>query len=158
MSNAATRDGEFDQLLEYLRQNRGFDFSGYKRPSLTRRVTKRMQAVNIESFSGYVDYLEVHPEEFTPLFNTILINVTNFFRDEETWKFIAESVVPRITSNKQPDEPIRIWSAGCASGEEAFSIAMLMAEDLGKEVFCRRVKVYATDVDVEALNAARQGL
>ena len=158
MSKPETPDGEFDQLLEYLRKNRGFDFTGYKRPSLMRRVTKRMEAANIESFPGYVDYLEVHPEEFTPLFNTILINVTSFFRDEETWKFLAESIVPRITSNNQPNEPIRIWSAGCASGEEAFSMAMIMAGALGKEEFCRRVKIYATDADAEALIAARQGL
>jgi len=158
VSKAATPEEEFDHLLEYLRQNRGFDFSGYKRPSLMRRVTKRMQAVESENFSAYVDYLEVHPEEFTPLFNTILINVTSFFRDGETWKFLADSVVPRIMSNKQLDEPVRIWSAGCASGEEAFSIAMVMAEALGKKEFCHRVKIYATDVDTEALIAARQGL
>ena len=78
-------DKQFENLLYYLQQNRGFDFTGYKRPSLMRRVTKRMQMVNVDSFVDYLDYLEVHPEEFSQLFNTILINVTSFFRDPQAW-------------------------------------------------------------------------
>ena len=144
-------DGSFEQLLQYLQQGRGFDFTGYKSPSLKRRIAKRMQFVNIERFADYIDYLEVHPEEFSVLFNTILINVTAFFRDEEAWKYLAETIVPRILSYKQQNEPIRIWSAGCASGEEAYSIAMVMAEALGRLDFRHRVKIYASDVDEEAL-------
>src|SRR5260370_41380031 len=78
---ATTSPREFESLLEYLKQTRGFDFTAYKRSSLMRRVGKRMQAVDIADFAAYQDYLEVHPEEFTDLFNTILINVTGFFRD-----------------------------------------------------------------------------
>ena len=157
MSEAQTPDREFEQLLEYLRQNRGFDFSGYKRPSLMRRVLKRMQSVSVESFSQYLDYLEVHPEEFTALFNTILINVTSFFRDEEIWKFIETAVLPQIVSGRK-GAPIRIWSAGCASGEEAYSLAMMMAGALGKEALHTKVKIYATDADEEALVTARQAV
>src|SRR6266545_3994233 len=149
-------DASFEQLLQYLQQGRGFDFTGYKSPSLTRRVAKRMQFANIEHFADYIDYLEVHPEEFSFLFNTILINVTAFFRDEEAWKYLTATTVPRILSNKQQNEPIRIWSAGCASGEEAYSIAMVMAEALGRLDFRHRVKIYASDVDEEALITARQ--
>jgi two-component system, chemotaxis family, CheB/CheR fusion protein len=156
MSEAQAPDGEFEQLLEYLRQNRGFDFSGYKRPSLVRRVLKRMQSINVESFSRYLDYLEVHPEEFSALFNTILINVTSFFRDEESWKFLETAILPQIVSGRKGDAPIRIWSAGCASGEEAYSLAMVMADALGKEALHTKVKIYATDVDEEALIMARQ--
>ena len=158
MSEPSTPNGEFERLLEYLRQNRGFDFTGYKRPSLMRRVIGRMQAVNIEGFPEYLDYLEVHPEEFIALFNTILINVTSFFRDEPTWKFLAEVVLPQIVSGKKEDAPIRAWSAGCASGEEAYSLAMLMAEVLGMDKFHTKVKIYATDVDEEALITARQAV
>jgi two-component system CheB/CheR fusion protein len=132
VSGPSTANSDFERLLEYLRQNRGFDFTGYKRPSLMRRVTGRMQAVNIEGFPEYLDYLEVHPEEFVALFNTVLINVTSFFRDEPTWKFLTEVVLPQIVSGKKEDVPIRAWSAGCASGEEAYSVAMLMAEALCK--------------------------
>jgi two-component system CheB/CheR fusion protein len=158
MSEAQTPDREFEQLLEYLRQNRGFDFSGYKRPSLMRRVLKRMQSINVESFPQYLDYLEVHPEEFTALFNTILINVTSFFRDEETWKFLETAILPQIVSGRKGDAPIRIWSAGCASGEEAYSLAIVMAGALGKEALHTKVKIYATDVDEEALVMARQAV
>ena len=149
-------DAKFEHLLEYLRQSRGFDFTGYKRPSLMRRMSKRMQTVHVDRFTDYVDYLEVHPEEFAVLFNTILINVTSFFRDQPAWDFLAGSVVPRIIQNKGADDSIRIWSAGCATGEEAYAIAMLMAEALGKEEFRQRVKIYATDVDEDALATARQ--
>ena len=123
-----------------------------------RRIAKRMQLVSVANFSEYVDYLEVHPEEFSLLFNTILINVTSFFRDEAAWQCFGETVLPRITAARSPDQTIRIWSAGCASGEEAYTIAMLIAETLGKSEFRHRVKVYATDVDEAALTTARQGI
>jgi len=142
----------FDALLDYLKRTRGFDFTAYKRPSLARRIHKRMQAVNIDSFVDYIDELEVHPEEFAQLFNVVLINVTAFFRDDVAWDFIRESVVPELA---EMDGHVRVWTAGCASGEETYSIAMLLAEALGRERFRNRVKIYATDVDDQALNQAR---
>src|SRR5581483_4800540 len=117
---------------------------------------KRMQTVSVASFDDYLDYLEVHPEEFAGLFNTVLINVTSFFRDRPTWDFIADTVIPDLIVRRGPDWPIRVWSAGCASGEEAYTLAMLFAEALGPEAFKDRVKIYATDVDEEALVKARQ--
>ncbi len=152
----APSDQAFEALLEYLRQTRGFDFTGYKRASLFRRVGKRMQDVRLESCSDYVDYLEVHPEEFPFLFNTILINVTAFFRDPPAWEYVSQEIVPQIMARKRADEPVRVWSAGCASGEEAYTLAMLLAEAMGEEAFRQRVKVYGTDVDEEALGLARQ--
>jgi two-component system, chemotaxis family, CheB/CheR fusion protein len=146
---------EFEGLLQYLKHNRGFDFTGYKRSSLQRRVSKRMQGLKIERYGDYLDYLEVHPEEFARLFNTILINVTAFFRDTTAWECLAEAIVPHIMAEKNPHDPIRVWSAGCASGEEAYTLAMVLAEALGLEAFRRRVKIYATDVDEEALTQAR---
>lgn len=147
---------DFEALLEYLKRTRGFDFTAYKRSSLMRRTQKRLQTIGVESYNDYVDYLEVHPEEFVYLFNTILINVTGFFRDEMAWEFLAREVVPRIIESKKIGEPIRVWSAGCASGEEAYTIAMILADSLGTEEFRQRVKIYATDADEEALNEARQ--
>ena len=147
---------EFEALLEYLKRARGFDFSGYKRASLTRRVHKRMATVGIETFGDYLDYLEVHPEEFALLFDAILINVTSFFRDQPAWQYLATEVVPRIVAGKLRGDPIRLWSAGCASGEEAYSLAIMLAEAIGAEAFRERVKIYATDVDEDALNKARQ--
>ncbi|QKQ74914.1 CheR family methyltransferase [Nostoc sp. TCL240-02] len=155
---SAERDPKFENLLIYLRQSRGFDFTGYKRSTLMRRVRKRMQSLTIENFEEYLDYLEVYPEEFNYLFNTILINVTAFFRDSSAWEYLADEILPNLIRNKKTSDQIRIWSAGCASGEEAYTLAMLMAEILGAEEFRQRVKIYATDVDEEALNQARQAM
>ena len=151
-------DATLDELLGYLRRDRGFDFSGYKPAGLERRVRKRMQAAGVGTFAEYVDYLEVHPDEFVHLFNTILINVTGFFRDPPVWQALAADVVPRVAAAKAGHESIRVWSAGCASGEEAYSMAILLAEALGVEAFRERVKIYGTDVDEEALDQARQAV
>src|SRR5689334_579060 len=120
------QNADFESLLEYLRQSRGFDFTGYKRSTLMRRVQKRMGTVAIHDFAEYMDYLQVHPDEFAQLFNTILINVTSFLRDPDAWAFLAQEVLPRILDRKEADEPIRCWCAGVASGEEAYSLAILL--------------------------------
>lgn len=117
-----------------------------------RRALKRRQALNLRDYAEYLDYLEIHPEEFTQLFNTILINVTAFFRDDPAWDYLGGEIIPRILAGKTAGEPIRVWSAGCASGEEAYSLAILLAESIGPEAFQQRVKIYATDVDEEALS------
>ncbi|MDA0867349.1 MAG: PAS domain-containing protein [Cyanobacteria bacterium] len=146
----------FEDLLLFLQRSRGFDFSGYKRSSLMRRIRKQMLNCGIDTFSDYLDYLQVHPEEFLPLFNSVLINVTSFFRDAPAWQYLQDETLPGLLDNESPTEPIRIWSAGCASGEEAYTLAMILAEKLGLEQFRQRVKIYATDVDEEALSEARQ--
>jgi len=148
---------DFTALLEYLRENRGFDFTGYKPSSLMRRIGKRMQMVNVQGYVNYIDYLEVHPDEFTHLFNTILINVTAFFRDSSAWEYLAQEIMPQLIVSSNLDPAIRVWSAGCASGEETYTLAMMLAEALGVEAFRERVKIFATDADEEALQQARQG-
>jgi two-component system, chemotaxis family, CheB/CheR fusion protein len=144
------------RLLNYIKQNRGFDFTGYKSASLERRIQKRLRTLAIPGYTDYIDHLEVHPDEFADLFNTILINVTGFFRDPPAWKFLEEQVIPRILAEKKPEDMIRVWSTGCASGEETYSIAILLAEALGEDQFLPRVKIFGTDVDDEALAVARQ--
>jgi two-component system CheB/CheR fusion protein len=148
-------DPAFESLLEFLKRSRCFDFTGYKRSTLMRRVEKRMKTVGIEGWSAYQDYLEVHPEEFRELFNTILINVTSFFRDREPWKALTQVHLPRLLKDRGPERPLRVWSAGCASGAETYTLVMVLAEMLGMDGFRERVKVYATDVDDEALAQAR---
>src|SRR5579883_893892 len=150
-----SKDPRFETLLDYLKRTRGFDFTGYKRSSLMRRVLKRMHAVHVTDFLDYMDFLEVRPEEFAQLFNTILINVTSFFRDESAWDYLAKDVLPLIVGKNDSKDPVRVWVAGCASGEEAYSIAILLAEALGP-TFAARAKIYATDVDDDALTQARQ--
>lgn len=149
-------DPEWPSLLGYLLSARGFDFHGYKHASLARRIRKRMDAVGLEGFAAYQEYLQVHPNEFATLFNVILINVTGFYRDPAAWEAVRTIALPQILGSKAPDEPIRAWSAGCATGEEAYTITMILAEELGPDQFRERVKIYATDVDEDALNTARQ--
>ncbi|MCW2631293.1 MAG: cheR [Pseudonocardia sp.] len=149
-------DQAFEAVLSHLKESRGFDFTGYKRSSLTRRIQRRMSEVGAASYGDYLDYLELHSSEFTALFNTILINVTSFFRDVDVWEYLQTTTVPALLERKKPGSPIRIWSAGCASGEEAYTLAMLLAEALGPEEYRQRVKIYATDVDEEGLAQARQ--
>ena len=148
---------ELDRLLVYLKENRGFDFTGYKRSSLHRRITKRIETVECIGYADYLDFLEVHPDEFAELFDTILINVTAFFRDAPAWAVLADEVLPGVIGGKREKDPIRVWCAGCASGEEAYTAAIVLAEVLGAETFEERVKIYGTDVDEAALATARQG-
>lgn len=148
-------DPSFESLLDFVRRERAFDFTGYKRSSLMRRVRKRMFAVGVGEFSTYQQYLRDHQDEFASLFNTILINVTSFFRDREAWDYLAKEVIPRILHLKERQQAVRVWSVGCATGEEAYSLAILLAEEMGHAAFRTRVKIYATDVDEEALAQAR---
>jgi two-component system CheB/CheR fusion protein len=149
-------DPKFESLLEFVRDERGFDYTGYRRPTLMRRFEKRMQSVGADDWDAYREYLRDHGEEFAELFNTILINVTGFFRDAETWELVGQEVIPRLLEERPDEAPLRVWSAGCASGEEPYTVAMLLAEALGEDDFRRRVKIYATDVDDDALAEARE--
>ena len=149
--------GDLETLLAYLKQTRSFDLTAYKRSTLGRRLEKRMQEVGVEDYGDYVDHLEVHPDEFAHLFNTILINVTSFFRDALAWEWLREQGIPRIVASKSNGDPIRVWSAGCASGEEPYSLAILLADALGVDRFKDQVKIYATDVDHDALTQGRHG-
>ncbi|WP_353942168.1 CheR family methyltransferase [Streptomyces sp. HUAS MG91] len=158
----APRDAETDEgleeLLGFLRDARGFDFTGYKRSSLGRRIRKRMSDVGIDNYADYRDQLETNADEFGALFNTILINVTSIFRDTDAWTYLQHEVVPEILSSLGPEDEIRVWSAGCSSGEEAYSLAIMFAETLGLDEALQRVKIYGTDIDDEALRDARSGL
>ena len=97
-------DGAFPALLEFLKQSRGFDFTGYKQASLERRFRRRMETVGCEDHGAYLDYLEVHPDEYELLFDSLLINVTQFFRDPPVWSHLQAEVLPQILAAKPPDE------------------------------------------------------
>ena len=146
----------FEELLTYLQQSRSLDLKEYKRTSLMRRVRKQMSLNAIEQFSDYLDYLQVNADELIHLINSVFINVTSFCRDPNAWEYFNETLVPTLITPKGNQELIRIWSAGCASGQEAYTIAMLLADALGIKEFHRRVKIYATDIDSVALSQARQ--
>ncbi|HKH94153.1 MAG TPA: protein-glutamate O-methyltransferase CheR, partial [Gemmatimonadaceae bacterium] len=152
-----TRERELAGLLDYLHRSRGLDLSGYKRVGLLRRMTKRMRAVGVGGFGEYVEYLDTHPNEYTSLLDTLLINVTAFFRDDLPWEYLSSDIIPTLLAQKSPTEAIRVWCAGCASGEEAYTLAIVLAEALGVEAFQERVKLYGTDLDNDALAKARLG-
>jgi two-component system, chemotaxis family, CheB/CheR fusion protein len=151
----APAETSLEDLLTFVKTTRGFDFTGYKRSSLERRIGKRMGDVGVERYEDYVDYLELHPEEFAHLFNTVLINVTGFYRDPPTWEFLTSKILPELVERRPPEAPLRVWCAGVASGEEAYTVAMALVGVLGEQAFKDRVKIYATDADEEALDQAR---
>ena len=146
--------GNIEAILQNMFRSRGFDFRDYKMPNLQRRISRRMDVLGIANLSEYAEYLETDPDEYKALFNSILVNTTQFFRDPEAWSFIRENILPEIL--EKADE-VKIWSAGCASGEEAYSVAITLAEMLGEDLPGRRVRLYATDVDETALKFARSG-
>lgn len=148
---------ELEEVLSYLNHVHGLDLTGYKRSSLMRRTLLRMHWVEVEDYRAYVDYLQQHPDEFTHLLDTIFINYTYFFRDFPVWDLLAHHIIPQLLASKAPNEPIRIWSAACASGEETYSLAMLLLEALGVNQFQQRVQLYGTDVDASAILQAQQG-
>jgi two-component system, chemotaxis family, CheB/CheR fusion protein len=152
---AEEETGGLEALLDFIKDSRGFDFTGYKRSSLSRRIEKRIHEVGVGDFDAYREYLARQPDEFGELFNTILINVTGFFRDPEAWEYLTADVIPRLLDAKPATSPIRVWSAGCASGEEAYTLAIVLAEAMGDAKFMQRVKIYATDVDSDALAESR---
>src|SRR5262245_56755232 len=125
-------DPSFEALLAHLKEARAFDFTGYKRSSLVRRVDRRVAQVGVSDYQEYLDYLQVHQDEFTALFNTILINVTAFFRDPEAWEHLARECLPALLGGRHPDAPIRVWAAGRASGEEAYAAASMRAGARGR--------------------------
>ncbi|MBW4601087.1 MAG: protein-glutamate O-methyltransferase CheR [Calothrix sp. FI2-JRJ7] len=148
---------EFEALLSYLNSHFGCDLSVYKRASLVRRFEHRMHQLEINNYTDYLEYLKNHPEEHLHLLNTVLINFSGFFRDRDSWNYLASVIIPQIIRNKQPGEKIRVWSAGCASGQETYTIAILLAEILGIEQYLERVQIFTTDVDTDALLQARRG-
>ncbi len=152
-NHVQAEDRELDTLFELLHREHGFDFSGYKRASLARRVRQRMALLGIGSLADYARHVERNGEELAALFNTLLINVTAFFRDLVAWEALAARVRERLSADG--DSAVRVWSAGCSSGEEAYTLAIVLFEALGAEAFERRVKIYATDVDEDALSLAR---
>jgi two-component system, chemotaxis family, CheB/CheR fusion protein len=144
-------------LYSTLQQRVGHDFSRYKDKTFLRRVERRMQVLQVADLPAYVEYIKSDPKEATLLFGDLLIGVTNFFRDEDSFGGLADLVVPQLFAGKGGADTIRVWVPGCATGEEAYSIAMLLREALDKISVPPRIQIFATDVDENALSIARAG-
>jgi len=151
-------ENAFKKIFIMLRAKTGHDFSQYKPSTIHRRIERRMAVHQIETVYAYVKYLQQTPEEVEALFRDLLIGVTSFFRDPEAFKALEDQVIPKLFAGKSASNVIRVWSPGCSTGEEAYSLAILLAErqEAMKQSF--KVQVFATDIDSQAITTARAGL
>jgi len=148
----------FKQLLTVLRVRRGVDFAYYKPSTLKRRIVRRMALCKIEQPSEYLTYLREHKIEQDALYNDMLISVTSFFRDPASFEVLCQIILPALIKKKTGNDPLRIWVAGCATGEEAYSIAICLQEYLGENAAAMKIQIFATDVSEIAIAKARTGI
>lgn len=149
---------ELTRILALLRARTKYDFRCYRNRMLRRRIERRMGLHQIEQMSAYLNLLREHPEEIKQLSRDLLISVTSFFRDAEAYHILESQVLPTLIQAKDNEAPLRVWISGCATGEEAYSLAMLLIEQLVAAQKSCRLQIFATDVDEDALETARQGV
>ncbi|HET7727262.1 MAG TPA: CheR family methyltransferase, partial [Candidatus Limnocylindrales bacterium] len=146
-------------FLDEVRERTGMDFTAYKRPTILRRLQRRVVATQTGTLRAYVRYAQSHPDEYQRLASTFLIKVTQFFRDPELYDLLRDVILPRLVEDAADrDREIRIWSAGCATGEEAYSLAILASELLAEAGEELGVRIFATDLDEDAIAFARRGI
>jgi PAS domain S-box-containing protein len=146
------------EIFTHLRVRTGHDFSNYKQATLLRRIERRINVRSLADLPSYATFLHQNPDESQALLKDLLISVTNFFRDRKPFQALEQDVLPAIFHNKKSDSTVRIWVVGCATGEEAYSLAMLVAERTAGVLDAPRVQIFATDIDEAAIMAAREGL
>jgi len=154
------RDTEEDLLravFSHLRARTGHDFSKYKRATVLRRLARRMQVKQVTELKDYLELLRENPSEIQSLFGDLLISVTTFFRDLAAFEALEKLVIPHLFEGKDASSVIRVWVPGCATGEEAYSIAMLLLEEAARREARPHIQIFATDIDAHALNTAREG-
>jgi two-component system CheB/CheR fusion protein len=145
------------KVTAILRARLGHDFSKYKEQTLARRIQRRMQVLQIETVPAYIDRLREEPQQVELLFRELLIGVTQFFRDPHVFAALQATAIPRLLEHKGADDQIRIWVPGCATGEEAYSIAILVKEAMERRGDVPKVQIFGTDIDGDAVSFARQG-
>jgi two-component system, chemotaxis family, CheB/CheR fusion protein len=147
------------EVLLHVSAHTNIDFRNYKASTIMRRISRRMAVTHVGNLRDYLEYLRSYPDEIAELVKAFLIKVTGFFRDPEAFDFLRGSVVPELIDRaKQNGRILRIWSAGCATGEEAYSMALLIADQLGPDFPEWSVKIFATDLASDAISFARRGL
>ncbi len=151
-------DQHLGKIFVLLRARTGNDFSYYKHATIKRRIKRRMLLHRIDRLGDYVKLLNERPAEVEALFQDILINVTEFFRDPEVFEALVKNIYPRLLKERRPGAPIRIWVCGCSTGEEPYSLAMTLLEHLGDQANGIPVQIFATDIDEKAVKAARDGV
>ncbi|MTI84490.1 MAG: chemotaxis protein CheB [Firmicutes bacterium] len=149
---------ELNQIFIILRKASGTNFSEYRELTIRRRILRRMVLHKIEKLGDYANCLRQNPVEVTELYQDLLINVTNFFREPEAFETLKSLVFPSIMQNRSPEEPIRVWVTGCSTGEEAYSIAIVLIEFLGDDAFSTPIEIFATDINETLIKKARAGI
>jgi chemotaxis methyl-accepting protein methylase/PAS domain-containing protein len=145
-------------IFSELRLRTGHDFSNYKRPTLLRRIERRVNIHDLPDLPSYVKYMHEHPDEIHALLKDLLISVTNFFRDKKAFEIIESDILPVLLTGKTADNQLRIWVVGCATGEEAYSMAILCAEKVSGIIDAPKIQIFATDIDESAITEGREGL
>ena len=156
-SRARGEERAYEEILALLRQRTGVDFTHYKRPTLDRRIQRRMGLRKLEKLRQYADYLRTHPAEVLELFNDILIHVTGFFRDKAVFARLKKKILPRLLKGRGSDDALRVWVPGCSSGEEVYSLAIALAEFLAERRAPFPAQFFGTDINLQALDRARAG-
>src|SRR6266550_1826529 len=152
-------DDVLRSILEQVSWQANIDFRPYKSSTILRRISRRMAVTHCSTMHDYLDYLKANPQEVGELVKAFLINVTQFFRDSDAFTYLKSEIIPKlIARGRERDHTLRVWAAGCATGEEAYSLAMLITDLLGPELSEWSIKIFATDVDEAAINFARRGL
>lgn len=154
---AASDEDVVKRILSHLALRTGHDFTKYKRSTMLRRIARRMQVTRREHFADYLSFLRENVEEARALFSDLLISVTSFFRDQKAFESLEQRAIPELFDGKGPGEPIRVWVAGCATGEEAYSIGILLLEEAARCELPPEIQVFGSDLDAGALAVARQG-
>jgi two-component system, chemotaxis family, CheB/CheR fusion protein len=149
---------QIQKIFALIRSRTGHDFSHYKPNTIARRIERRLAVHQIKGLSDYILYLQKNSAEIDVLFKNLVIGVTSFFRDPEAYDLLVQKLLPELLSAKEPDTMIRFWVAGCSTGEEAYSLAMILCEAMDKIHKQFNVKIFATDIDAAALDAARKGI
>ena len=149
--------GALRRIFEHLQEATGHDFANYKRSTIFRRIGRRLQVNHKETVPAYFGFMRDNPEEQQALFKGFLISVTNFFRDPEAFEALERDVIPKLFEGKERGDTVRAWVAGCATGEEAYSLAMLLCEHAGRLEAPPALQIFATDIDEDALASARRG-
>ncbi|HEU0113593.1 MAG TPA: CheR family methyltransferase, partial [Thermomicrobiales bacterium] len=155
---ATDDDGELRAFLDRIRERSGLDFNAYKRPTIVRRLQRRMAAVGAATLADYRRYVERHSDEMQRLVAGFLIKVTEFFRDPDLFVYLRDNVLPTLIGEAKERGELRIWSAGCATGEEAYTLAMLVSDLLGEDLENPHVRIFATDIAADAVDFARRGV
>lgn len=155
---AADEEPALKRIFELVRTRTGHDFSRYKRATILRRLARRMQLSHRSGIDDYLSYLRENPAEVQSLYDDLLISVTSFFRDPQAWEALRTHVVVPLVEHSEVGQPLRIWVPGCATGEEAYSIAILFREEISRRDLHRDLVIFASDVDQGALATAREGI